>query len=53
MTPNVCGHYAAPHSTLFMIECGVERVQLIVPSQNESSVIVPAVRRSRARLTSE
>ena len=24
----VCGHYAVPHSTLVMIECGLERVQL-------------------------
>jgi hypothetical protein len=26
MEAHVSPHYAAPHSTLFMIECGVERV---------------------------
>jgi hypothetical protein len=25
---NVCANYATPHSTLFMIECGVERTLL-------------------------
>jgi hypothetical protein len=31
----VCSSNAAPHSTLLIIECGVERVQLAEPSTNE------------------
>ncbi len=43
LAANFSPHHAAPHSTLFMDECGVEREQQIVSSPNESSVIVLVV----------